>query len=80
MKKSELQRQDAVEEGLELQSALPGYGKPGRKADRTRQERESAGDWTSITEFTDIGPFGWFVGVVAGLAGWFAFGRRKKRQ
>lgn len=37
-------------------------------------ERE---DWASLANWTDIGPFGWFAGLVAGLFGWL-FSRRKK--
>lgn len=35
-------------------------------------------DWLSLANWTDVGPFGWFAGLIGGLFGWI-FQRKKDR-
>jgi hypothetical protein len=69
---------NSVEEGLALQRALPRHGEQ-RRLGGLLEKRESAGDWISAGEATDVGPVGWLVGALAGLIGWTAFKRRRAK-
>lgn len=40
---------------------------------------DSADDWASLGELTDAGPFGWIVGVIAGLLGKRRSKKRRRR-
>jgi hypothetical protein len=69
---------NSVEEGLALQSALPRHGEQ-RQFAGLLEKQESAGDWISAGEVTDVGPVGWLVGTLAGLIGWTGFKRRRTK-
>lgn len=60
-----------IARGLELQRKLPGYAE--RHHGRNQDREDSAVDWASVGDITDVfGPVGWFLGMVGGLIGWVA--------
>ena len=42
----------------------------GRRHEWLFKPGESPADWGSLGDLTDVGPFGWLIGTVAGLVGW----------
>ena len=68
---------DPADRGRKLQRDLPDARVRSRRLQSLVEKRESAGDYASLGDLTDVGPVGWFLGVLAGIAGWF--GNRCRR-